>query len=206
MVSIRIRIRNHVLNWSRIATRTAFSRTVGGGVVSTARAGNVIGGGDFAVDRIIPDCVRAACENRPIIVRNPYSTRPYQHVLEPLLAYLLIAKEQYEDPSLSGYYNVGPDDCDCVDTGMLVNLFCLKWNDCHEDADLAWVNGSDGGPHEANFLKLDCSLMKGTFGWSPRWGIEQAVAKTIEWVDAWQSKGSISECMSAQIKEYVKGL
>jgi CDP-glucose 4,6-dehydratase len=96
--------------------------------VSTARAGNVIGGGDFANDRIIPDCVRAQKEGRVIGVRNPYSIRPYQHVLEPLFAYLMIARKQAEDRRYAGWYNVGPDDCDCVTTGALVNLFCQKWS------------------------------------------------------------------------------
>lgn len=91
--------------------------------ISTARAGNVIGGGDFANDRIIPDCIRAATKHEDIIVRNPFSTRPYQHVLEPLYAYLLIAKKQYEDSSYAAYYNVGPDDVDCFQTGALVDLF-----------------------------------------------------------------------------------
>ncbi len=98
-----------------------------GTAVSKARAGNVIGGGDFANDRIIPDCVRAAIEKQPIIVRNPYSTRPYQHVLEPLAAYLMIAEKQYNDKSYAGFYNVGPDEKDCVTTGELVDLFCNTW-------------------------------------------------------------------------------
>ena len=97
--------------------------------VSTARAGNVIGGGDFANDRIIPDCVRAMKAGKVIGVRNPYSTRPYQHVLEPLAVYLTIAQKQYEDKKYAGFYNVGPDDCDCVATGELVNLFCSCWGE-----------------------------------------------------------------------------
>ncbi|MBQ8345038.1 MAG: CDP-glucose 4,6-dehydratase, partial [Clostridia bacterium] len=95
--------------------------------ISTARAGNVIGGGDFADDRIIPDCIRAALDGRDIIVRNPHSTRPYQHVLEPVTAYLMIAEMQYEDGRYAGYYNVGPDECDCFRTGALVDLFCRTW-------------------------------------------------------------------------------
>ena len=95
--------------------------------ISTARAGNVIGGGDFANDRIVPDCVRAALRHEDIVVRNPYSTRPYQHVLEPLYAYLMIAAGQYQDESLAGWYNVGPDDGDCFQTGALVDLFVKKW-------------------------------------------------------------------------------
>ena len=97
--------------------------------ISTARAGNVIGGGDFANDRIIPDCIRAATKHEDIIVRNPFSTRPYQHVLEPLYAYLLIAKKQYEDSSYAAYYNVGPDDVDCFQTGALVDLFVNTWGE-----------------------------------------------------------------------------
>ena len=97
--------------------------------ISTARAGNVIGGGDFANDRIIPDCIRAATKHEDIIVRNPFSTRPYQHVLEALYAYLLIAKKQYEDSSYAAYYNVGPDDVDCFQTGALVDLFVNTWGE-----------------------------------------------------------------------------
>ena len=95
--------------------------------VSTARAGNVIGGGDFAADRIIPDCVRAVSGGKKIAVRNPHSTRPYQHVLEPLGAYLLIAEEQYQDSRKAGSYNVGPDDRSCLTTGELADLFCAAW-------------------------------------------------------------------------------
>ena len=123
--------------------------------VSTSRAGNVIGGGDFANDRIIPDCIRAAATGKDIIVRNPHSTRPYQLVLEPLAVYLTIAMRQHEDGRYQGYYNVGPDDKDCVTTGRLVDMFCRAWG-----GDVKWVNQYDGGPHEANFLKLDCSRIK----------------------------------------------
>ncbi len=165
--------------------------------VSTARAGNVIGGGDFANDRIIPDCVRAMEKGEPIIVRNPHSIRPYQHVLEPLNMYLLIAKRQYEDRKFEGYYNVGPDDCDCVTTGRLVDLFCEKWGDGAQ-----WINKFVGGPHEANFLKLDCSKVKSVFGWHPRWHIEEAIEKTIEWSKAYLANGNIAECMDNQIEEF----
>ena len=127
--------------------------------ISTSRAGNVIGGGDFANDRIIPDCIRAAAAGKEIIVRNPHSVRPYQHVLEPLAVYLTIAMKQYEDRKIAGYYNVGPDDIDCITTGQLADLFCQAWGD-----NARWINQYDGGPHEANFLKLDCSRVKSAFG------------------------------------------
>ena len=165
--------------------------------VSTARAGNVIGGGDFSNDRIIPDCVRAAKEKEDIIVRNPHSTRPYQHVLEPLSVYLQIAMKQYEDKKYAGFYNVGPDDCDCITTGKLVDLFCEKWGE-----GLNWINQYDGGPHEATFLKLDCSKIKKVFEWKPRWNVEQAIEKTIEWTKIYLAEKDIEECMRMQITEF----
>ncbi len=165
--------------------------------VSTARAGNVIGGGDFANDRIIPDCIRAAMKNEKIIVRNPHSVRPYQHVLEPLFIYLTIARAQYEDRKYAGFYNVGPDDCDCVTTGVLVDCFCKSWA-----GGLTWVNQSDGGPHEANLLKLDCSKIKKTFHWKPTWNIETAIQKTVEWAKIYMNHQDISTCMDHQISEF----
>ena len=162
--------------------------------ISTARAGNVIGGGDFANDRILPDCVRAAIKGDPIIVRNPHSTRPYQHVLEPLSVYLMIAAKQYEDKKYEGYYNVGPDDEDCVTTGELVDVFCKKWG-----GNVTWENKYDGGPHEANFLKLDCSKIKRTFGWKPVWGVEEAIEKTVEWSKIYKDGKDVSDCMDRQI-------
>ena len=168
--------------------------------VSTARAGNVIGGGDFANDRIIPDCVRAAYADKTIEIRNPHSTRPYQHVLEPLYAYLLIAQAQYEDGKYAGWYNVGPDDCDCVTTEELCNLFCGLWGN-----GLNWKNVSDCGPHEANYLKLDCAKLKRTFGWKPRWTIREAVEKTVYWAKAWQSGENIADVMDTQIEEFLAG-
>ena len=165
--------------------------------VSTSRAGNVIGGGDFANDRIIPDCIRAAATGKDIIVRNPHSTRPYQLVLEPLAVYLTIAMRQHEDGRYQGYYNVGPDDKDCVTTGRLVDMFCRAWG-----GDVKWVNQYDGGPHEANFLKLDCSRIKSVFGWRPRYGVEEAVQKTVEWSRAYLDGEDMLEVMDRQITEF----
>ena len=163
--------------------------------ISTARAGNVIGGGDFANDRIIPDCVRALQSGTPLILRNPNSTRPYQHVLEPLFAYLMIAKRQYEDGAYAGWYNVGPDECDCVTTGQLAALFKEKWGE-----GFTWFDQAEpGAPHEANFLKLDCSKLKTIFGWRPRWHIDQAVENTVEWTRVWLAGGGIPAEMERQI-------
>lgn len=166
--------------------------------ISTSRAGNVIGGGDFANDRIIPDCVRAAEQRKDIIVRNPHSTRPYQHVLEPVIAYLMIAARQYEDGSYADYYNVGPDDLDCVTTGDIVDMFCDKWGE-----GMKWINQYDGGPHEANFLKLDCSKLKTTFGWKPRWNVSEALDKVVEWTKVYFAQGDIPAIMDKQIAEYM---
>lgn len=169
--------------------------------VSTARAGNVIGGGDFACDRIIPDCVRAAQAGKEITLRNPYSVRPYQHVLEPLYAYLLIMQRQYADASLAGSYNVGPDERDCVTTGRLADLFCESWGE-----GLKWKNTSqEDAPHEAAFLKLDCAKLKGVFGWRPIWDVGTAVEKTVEWTKGWLYGRDIREIMNRQIEEYISG-
>lgn len=169
--------------------------------ISTARAGNVIGGGDFANDRIIPDCVRAAQAGTKIFVRNPCSVRPYQHVLEPLFAYLMIAWRQYENKALSGWYNVGPDECDCVTTGELVELFCRAWG-----KGIVWESRMEGhAPHEANFLKLDCSKIKAAFDWSPRWHISEAIQKTVEWSWSWLAGDDIPEEMDREIANYLKG-
>jgi CDP-glucose 4,6-dehydratase len=170
--------------------------------ISTARAGNVIGGGDFAADRILPDCIRAAGGKEAILVRNPHSTRPYEHVLEPIAAYLMIAQAQYEDKSYAGSYNVGPEDADCWTTGDLVTLFCRKWN-AHTGQSVRWIDRYDGGPHEANFLKLDCSKLKSTFGWRPRWNVEQAMEKIVEWSWAYLQGMDVVRVMQNQIEEFM---
>jgi len=166
--------------------------------VSTARAGNVIGGGDFSKDRIIPDCVRAVQAGVPIQVRNPSSIRPYQHVLEPLSAYLLLAQRQYEDSGVSGHYNVGPDSTDCLTTENLVNLFCQAWG---EGASWAYI-GQDG-PHEDTILRLDCSKIQNTLGWHPRWHTGRAIEETVAWTRIWLAGGSVPACMERQISAYL---
>lgn len=181
--------------------------------VTTMRAGNVIGGGDFAKDRIIPDCVRAAIEGNDIIVRNPGSTRPYQHVLEPVMCYLMVAARQFSEPDIAGCYNVGPDDSDAVTTTNITTMFCDRWNAQATDApgnngksDLGhvkWVNMSDGGPHEANFLKLDCTKIKEKLGWHPAWDIDKAMDKLVEWYKAYESGDDLNKITKDQIREYL---
>ena len=170
-------------------------------VISTCRAGNVIGGGDFSKDRIIPDSVRAMERGEKIMVRNPYSVRPYQHVLEPVFAYLKLAELQYKDKEqYEGNYNIGPNDEDCVTTGELVDLFCHFWGE-----EAGWTDLSEkNAPHEAGFLKLDCSHIKKVMRWEPVWHVGRAVEKTVEWYKGYLEKADIKKIMRDQIVEYEK--
>lgn len=175
--------------------RNSFFTTQNSTAISTARSGNVIGGGDYAEDRIIPDCIRAVHAGKDVVIRNPYSTRPYQHVLECLSGYMLLAEKQFIDKQFAGSYNFGPDDESCITTGTLVDLFCSSWKG------VSWEVQGDNGPHEANFLKLDCSKSKTILGWKPHWNIKTAVEKTVEF-----SKCKTDEqrlfCVIAQINSY----
>ncbi|MGN0471571.1 MAG: CDP-glucose 4,6-dehydratase [Lachnospiraceae bacterium] len=163
--------------------------------VSTARAGNVIGGGDFASDRIIPDCYRAQEKGLEINVRNPYSVRPYQHVLDPLMAYLQVLNKQLENRDLSDYYNIGPDENSCITTGELVDKFCKLWGES-----ATWKAESDGGPHEAGFLKLDSSKLRRKLGWKPVWNISEALSKTVEWYKEYQKVKNNADCAHSLIQ------
>ena len=170
-----------------------------GVAVSTARAGNVIGGGDFSRDRILPDCLRAVQKGEPIGVRNPWSIRPYQHVLEPLAVYLMIAQAQARDGSFAGSYNVGPDDCDCVTTGELVDLFCRTWGE-----GVRWENRAEAAaPHEATLLRLDCSKLRSVFGWRPRWHIGECMRRTCDFGRVWLAGGDIPAEMDREIADFL---
>lgn len=166
--------------------------------ISTARAGNVIGGGDFAPDRIIPDCVRAIEKNEKIVIRNPNSIRPYQHVFDALFAYLMIAQKQYDSPNLSGAYNVGPDQNGCYTTLQLVESFCSHWGD-----EAQWECQTQSGPHEANFLRLDCQKIKNTLGWKPVWNTETALQKTAQWYQQLDAESNLSTYSELQINQFL---
>ena len=163
--------------------------------ISTMRAGNVIGGGDFAENRIIPDCVRAAIKGDAIEVRNPNSVRPYQHVLDALFAYLMVAQKQYEDKTFADSYNVAPAEEDTITTGELAELFCKSWGEGSR-----WITKSRQQHKEANLLKLDCAKIKSVFDWSPRWNIEAAIAKSVEWYKTYRDSADVAQCMENQIK------
>ncbi|MDR3000507.1 MAG: CDP-glucose 4,6-dehydratase [Fibromonadaceae bacterium] len=168
--------------------------------ISTARSGNVIGGGDYSEDRIIPDCVRAAVAGKDIIVRNPCSIRPYQHVLDCLSGYLLLAKKQFINKELAGNYNFGPDDESCISTGALADLFCEAWGN-----DIGWATQGSNGPYEANSLKLDCSKAKTVLDWKPLWNIKTAVEKTVEFAKT-ETDEEKAKCIEKQVEEYFSTL
>ncbi len=181
--------------------RNSFFNNDDSPAVSTARSGNVIGGGDFARDRIIPDCIRAASNNETIIVRNPYSVRPYQHVLDCLSGYLILADRQYSDKKkYEGSYNFGPDEEDIIATGKLSDIFCEAWGDGQ-----SWENRSDNGPHEAKLLVLDCKKAKSILGWKQKWDIKTAVGNTVKWSKEYLAGENVLNIMDSQIKEFFIG-
>jgi len=168
--------------------------------ISTARAGNVIGGGDFAKDRIIPDCVRAAISNGKIILRNPGSVRPYQHVLESLFGYLSILVAQYEKKFKAGSYNIAPDDGWNCTTGIIADIFCKAWGN-----GLSWERVGDDGPHEANLLMLDGSKIDALIGFKSKWPVDVAIRKVVDWTRVWNDGGNVHTEMISEISEYARG-
>ena len=168
--------------------------------VATARAGNVIGGGDWAIDRLVPDCMRAILAGKPIVIRNPHSIRPWQHVLEPLSGYLCLAEKMVGNGlKYSESWNFGPPDIDCQTVGYLVKSLCKKWG-----PKATYVYDKKRGPHEASFLKLDCEKSHTTLGWKPQWNIEQALNKTIEWIQRYKVQKNIVYLCNRQIEDYIK--
>lgn len=172
-------------------------------VISMARAGNVIGGGDFAKDRILPDCIRAALTETNIKVRNKDSIRPYQHVLEPIYAYLLIAGNQYRNSILAGAYNVGPNESDCYKTGELVNIFCEYWKK-FTGKKILWYSQQELGSHEAKYLQLDSTKMKKIFMWESQWNLREAIKRTVEWFVSYQENKDVIDITNKQIDAYQK--
>jgi len=167
--------------------------------LASARAGNVIGGGDWASDRIVPDCIRALLRNETIVIRNPHAIRPWQHVLEPLSGYLLLARKLYEHPlRYAGGWNFGPDDdYPPRSVAWLVDRLCAKWSG---KASYATDNGEHH--HEAHQLRLDCSRAKAELGWRPRWKIEKALDSIVEWTKRYEGGENMSEVCLKQIEGY----
>ena len=171
---------------------------VHGVAVATARAGNVIGGGDWAADRLIPDCVRALLKGEKIKIRNPYAIRPWQHVLEPLSGYLALAQALYEKgPIFAEGWNFGPDDGDAKPVEWIVKRMCERWG----NESLYEIDKGEH-PHEAHYLKLDCSKAKSELDWFPRWDLEKAIDSIIEWTEAYSQKRDILDVCLKQIEEF----
>lgn len=179
--------------------RNSFFSSPDSPAISTARSGNVIGGGDFADNRIIPDCMRSVLNGEDIILRNPYSVRPYQHVLECLKGYLLLAMKQYEDKAAyEGSYNFGPDEDSCVNTQKIAELFMKNYDEWNRLRAVT-QNNSEVKPHEADILKLDCSKSRAILGWRPEWDIERAVIEAVNWLKVYASNGDLRSYMDDQI-------
>ncbi|MFZ3171872.1 MAG: CDP-glucose 4,6-dehydratase [Carboxydocellales bacterium] len=171
-----------------------------GVAIASARAGNVIGGGDWANDRLIPDCVRSLLTAESIIIRSPNAIRPWQYVLEPLSGYMLLAQKLYIiGPRYAEGWNFGPNDNDAKSVRWIVEKMCEKWGH-----NAAYVIDSGEHPHEAHYLKLDCSKSKTELNWFPKWNLEQALDKVIEWIKAYKDKKDITEICLKQIEEYTK--
>jgi len=170
-----------------------------GVAIASARAGNVIGGGDWAADRLIPDFIRAISQNQKVVIRSPYAIRPWQHVLEPLTGYLTLAAKLYtEGAKYDGGWNFGPDDKDARNVEWIVQKICKLWgNGATYEVD------TNPQPHEANYLKLDCSKAKAELNWEPRWNIDKALESIVEWNKAYLSGVNARSLVNSQIDEYL---
>jgi len=169
------------------------------GAIASVRAGNVIGGGDWAEERLIPDCMRAFRQSEPVILRNPEATRPWQHVLEPLWGYLTVAQALAEEggESLAQAYNFGPDSEGTATVGEIATQAAKSWGDAE-----VRIERDTNAPHEAKFLRLDSSLAKETFGWHPQWSLVETVEHTISWYRAHHDGGSMRDISLQQIADY----
>jgi CDP-glucose 4,6-dehydratase len=166
--------------------------------VATARAGNVIGGGDWAGDRLIPDCIRAILAGEPVQIRNPGAIRPWQHVLEPLSGYLLLAQRLFEDGvRYTGGWNFGPGEEDARPVGWIVEQLCAGWG-----WGASHILDQGEHPHEAHHLKLDCSKARTELGWVPRWGLARALESIVSWTLAYRDGKDLREMCLGQIAEY----
>jgi CDP-glucose 4,6-dehydratase len=181
------------------AYRQSFFASNSATSIATARAGNVIGGGDWAQDRIVPDVMKAFMQSEPVIIRNPHAIRPWQHVLEPLNGYLKLVEQLWDHGStFAEGWNFGPDDSDAKTVGWIVENLSRLWADGS-----GWINDTAGGhPHEATYLKLDCSKAKMLLKWSPALDLSSALEMTVEWYRAFNNKQDMREFTLNQIADY----
>jgi len=169
-----------------------------GVAIATGRAGNVIGGGDWADDRLIPDIMRAITDGRPVNIRNPHAIRPWQHVLEPLSGYLVLAQKLYEEgAAFAEGWNFGPNDEDAKPVQWIVEKLTKAWGE-----GASWALDGGDHPHEAHYLKLDCSKAKARLDWQPRWHLDEALAAIIDWHRAYRDGKDMREVTVRQINAY----
>ena len=167
--------------------------------IASVRAGNVIGGGDWAEDRLIPDILRAFESNEPVIIRNPKATRPWQHVLEPLSGYILLAENLYNYPDeYSDGWNFGPNFEDVKSVGAIVDFMSSLWPNS------SWQLDKSENPYEANFLKLDISKVKSKLKWHPTWNLETSLQKIVEWHKQWLSNSNMQDICIEEINQFIK--
>lgn len=166
--------------------------------IASARAGNVIGGGDWSTDRLIPDAIAAFESGKPLLIRNSLATRPWQHVLEPLSGYLMLSQSLYtKGVEFNGAWNFGPNDKDTRSVKEVVDILIDKWG-----TPASWSQDGKHAPHEANFLKLDCSKAMRELGWGAQWTLEKAIEAIVEWQEVLRSKGDVRAVMLNQINDY----
>jgi len=180
--------------------RRSFLQEQGVGLASV-RAGNVIGGGDWADDRLIPDILRSFEKNKPVIIRNPKATRPWQHVLEPLSGYLILTQNLYKNQKkYAEGWNFGPNEKDVQPVDWILDKMISKWPNS------SWELDNNSNPHEAGFLKLDISKAKSKLNWSPVWELSQALEKIVIWHQAWINKDDMQAVCLTEIEEYMRGM
>ncbi|HEX4916989.1 MAG TPA: CDP-glucose 4,6-dehydratase [Limnobacter sp.] len=182
------------------AYRRSFFNQPGQPGLASVRAGNVIGGGDWAEDRLVPDILRAFEKQQAVVIRNPHATRPWQHVLEPLCGYFVLAEQLYHNPQshLAEGWNFGPEDDDAKPVQWIVERMVKLWGH-----GASWQHDTGQHPHEANYLKLDISKAKKQLGWCPRWGLNTALQAIVDWHQQWLTNANMNQVCLAQIDEYL---
>jgi CDP-glucose 4,6-dehydratase len=166
--------------------------------IASVRAGNVIGGGDWALDRLIPDIMRSVSDGKPVLIRNPNAIRPWQHVLEPLAGYLRLSERAWSQPdNFIGGWNFGPADSDARPVLAIVQAITKQWGD-----GASWHLDQSTNPHEANYLKLDCSKARAQLDWQPKWNLDQTLSAIVVWYKAWQRGDDMRQFSLDQINRY----
>lgn len=184
------------------AYRQSFFGSQSNVALASARAGNVIGGGDWSNDRLIPDILKSFDKKKPVIIRNPQAIRPWQHVMEPISGYLSLAEKLYTQGSkYAQAWNLGPKDDDVKSVEEIVDYLVKKW-----PSPVVWEADKDHQPHEAQLLKLDISKAKAMLNWEPKWDLATALNSIILWHESWLNDLDMREVTLSQIDEYNKNL